>query len=126
MRKITQTLVFILSFFWITNIVFAQETKTSSSDNNLKEKMYNELKPKVNRYTKKDFDDLFFDFLQKQSSDKIILTKQEYYNYTLSIAVYSAKLGLLYKDQKATSEKTKQEWYDKNYQDYLNTKQNKK
>lgn len=126
MRKITQTLVYILYFLWMSNIVFAQEVKTSSLDNDLKEKMYNELKPKVNRFTKKDFDDLFFDFIQKQSSDTVLLTKQKYYNYTLSIAVYSAKLGLLYKDQKATSEKTKQEWYDKNYQEYLNKKQNKK
>ena len=50
------------------------------------------------------------------------ITKEEYYTYTIKIAIYSEKLGLLYKNKKDEANTTKQEWFDKNYSDYLTSK----
>ena len=66
---------------------------------------------------------MFFDYLKKSNSTKIILTKEEYYNYTVRIGVYAEKLGLLYKNEKENALKTKKEWLDKKYETYLNSKQ---
>jgi hypothetical protein len=75
----------------------------------------------VRSYDKNDFDTLFFEFFTKQNDEKV-LTKDEFYTYTIKIAIYSEKLGMLYKDQKAEADKTKQEWFARSYQDYLNSK----
>lgn len=99
--------------------VFAQQ---KSADAQLKENLYSKYRKEVLAFSKKDYDALFFEFFQKQNDSKITLTKEEYYTYTTKIAIYAEKLGLLYKDQKAEAQKTKQEWFDKNYQDYLNSK----
>ena len=122
MRKILQRLTILICFLYFSGNIMAQSTSVNVADLDLKEKIYESLKPKVNRFTKKNFDDLFFEFFQKRTSENIILTKEEYYTYTISIAIYSAKLGLLYKDEKATAEKTKQEWFNKNYEEYYNSK----
>jgi hypothetical protein len=50
------------------------------------------------------------------------LTKEEFYGYTIKIAIYSEKLGLLYKDQKEIAQQAKQEWFNKSYSEYLNSK----
>jgi len=50
------------------------------------------------------------------------LTKEEYYTYTVKIAAYSEKLGLLYKDQKEEAQRTKKKWLAKSYDDYLRSK----
>lgn len=99
--------------------VFAQQ---QSADAQLKENLYAKHRKEVLAYSKKDYDALFFEFFQKQNDSKITLTKEGYYTYTIKIAIYAEKLGLLYKDQKAEALKTKQEWYDKEYQTYLNSK----
>ena len=90
-------------------------------DGLLKETLYLKHKKEVLAYSMKEHDALFFEFFQKQN-DKAVLTKKEYYTYTVKIAIYSEKLGLLYKDKKAEAERTKKEWLDRNYQDYLDTK----
>ena len=64
----------------------------------------------------------FFEFFKKQKDELLTLTKEEFYTYTIKIAIYSEKLGLLYKDQKEDAQRTKQEWIDKSYSDYLNSK----
>lgn len=122
MRKILRRSTILICFLYFSGNILAQSTSVNVADLDMKEKIYESLKPKVNRFTKKDFDDLFFEFFQKRTSENIILTKEEYYTYTISIAIYSAKLGLLYKDEKATAEKTKQEWFNKNYEEYYNSK----
>jgi len=105
----------------VSTAVYAQEKKLNPVDGQLKEDLYQKYKKEVQRFSKKDFDALFFEFFEKQN-DKQILTKEEFYTYSIKIAIYSEKLGLLYKDQKAEAERTKQEWFDRNYQDYLNSK----
>ena len=102
--------------------IFGQEKSTATSDTQVKEVLYSKYKKEVLAYSKKEYDALFFEFFQKQNDNKNTLTKEEYYTYTIKIGIYAEKLGLLYKDQKAEARRTKQEWFDKAYQDYLITK----
>jgi len=98
---------------------FAQEKTKATQDLQLKETLYSKYRKEVLAFSKKDYDALFFEFMQKQNDGKINLTKEQYYTYTIKIAIYAEKLGLLYKDQKSEAQKTKQEWFARNYQDYL-------
>ena len=122
MRKIVQIVFICLLLLGTTTTLVAQTTTASDPDVSLKETIYKKYKKEVQAYDKKTFDALFFEFLQKQSDSKLSLTKEEYYTYTIKIAIYSEKLGLLYKDQKEESLKAKKEWFDKSYADYLKSK----
>ena len=117
-KKIT---VFTFLILALTNMASAQE-KNTTQDAQLKETLYKKYKKEVQSYDKKDFDTLFLDFFKKQRDASLTLTQEEFYTYTIKIAIYSEKLGLLYKDQKEESQRAKQEWFDKNYSDYLNSK----
>lgn len=121
MRKILHITVITLLLLCST-LAMSQE-KTADPDAEIKEMLYNKYKKEVRSYDKKDFDDLFMSFFESQNGEKV-LTKEEFYTYTIKIALYSEKLGLLYKSQKAESDQAKKEWYDKSYQDYLNSKKN--
>lgn len=121
MRKILHIIGITFLFLSFTSTL-AQE-KSTDPDAEIKEMLYNKYKKEVRSYDKKDFDDLFMSFFQSQNGEKI-LTKEEFYTYTIKIAIYSEKLGLLYKSKKAESDQAKKEWYDKSYQDYLNSKKN--
>lgn len=122
MRKIIQIAVFFSLIFCTTSQCFGQQTASVDPDIAIKETLYTKYKKEVLSFDKKDFDTLFFEFFQKQSDSKITLTKEEYYTYTIKIAIYSEKLGLLYKDQKEESDKAKQEWFNKSYTEYLKSK----
>jgi hypothetical protein len=87
-----------------------------------KETLYAKYKNEVRAFDRKDFDDLFFEFFQKQGDSKLTLTKEEFYTYTIKIAIYSEKLGLLYKDKKEEAQQAKQDWFSKSYAEYLSTK----
>ena len=121
-EKITRIPFFTLLLLLPVVSVFAQENSVKDSDYLLKETLYNKYKREAQALDKKQFDALFFEFFQKQRDKEITLTKEAFYNYTLKIAAYSEKLGLLYKDQREDSQRTKQEWFDKRYSDYLNFK----
>lgn len=120
MKKISQILFFSFLLLASTN-VFAQE-KAADEDAVLKENLYKKYKKEAQAYDKNDFDALFFEFFKKQKDKSITLTKEDFYTYTTKIAAYSEKLGLLYKDQKESAQKTKQEWLARSYSDYLNSK----
>ena len=122
MRKIIQIAVFFSLIFCATSQSFGQQIASVDPDIVIKETLYTKYKKEVLSFDKKDFDTLFFEFFQKQSDSKITLTKEEYYTYTIKIAIYSEKLGLLYKDQKEESDKAKQEWFNKSYAEYLKSK----
>lgn len=121
MKKIIQIIVCCLLLFCSSNFVFGQDKAVNDPDSPLKESLYKKYKREVQAYDKKHFDELFFDFFKKQNDVKL-LTKEEFYSYTIKIAIYSEKLGLLYRTKKEESQKTKQEWFDKSYLDYLTTK----
>lgn len=118
-KIILATLFFI---FCIIHSSFAQEKGNLDSDLSLKESLYIKYKKQVLAFDKNDFDNLFFEFFQKQNDNKIILSKEEFYSYTIKIAIYSEKLGLLYKNQKEDAQKAKQQWFDRSYLEYLNSK----
>lgn len=122
MKKLIKLVFLFLAFSFANVNAFAQVNKYSDVDNQYKESLYKIHKREVLAFNKKNFDDLFFEFFAKQNDNSITLTKEEFYTYTIKIAIYSEKLGLLYKDQKVESEKAKQEWFDRKYQDYLDAK----
>ena len=122
MKKTIQIAVVTLLFWIATGTSLAQEKPVNTADAQLKEELYKKYKKEVQSYDKNKFDVLFFEFFKKQKDKSITLTQEEFYTYTIKIAIYSEKLGLLYKDQKEESQRTKQEWFDKNYSDYLNSK----
>lgn len=115
-------LVILFFTFCISYSAFAQEKGNVDSDLSLKESLYSKYKKQVLAFDKKDFDNLFFEFFQKQNDSKITLSKEEFYSYTIKIAIYSEKLGLLYKNQKEDAQKAKQQWFDRSYLEYLNSK----
>ncbi|MCF6131125.1 hypothetical protein [Flavobacterium wongokense] len=121
-KKLTRILFFSFLFLAATNTLQAQEKTSNTEDAQLKETLYKKFKKEVQSYDKKEFDALFFEFFKKTKDKTLTLTKEEFYTYTIKIAAYSEKLGLLYKDQKETADRTKQEWFDKSYTDYLNSK----
>ena len=121
-KKITRITFFAFLFLIAANSSFAQQKVNNDPDSTVKEELYKKYKKEVQAYDKNDFDALFLEFFRKQHDKDLTLTQEEFYTYTIKIAIYSEKLGLLYKDQKAASQKTKQEWFDKSYSDYLNSK----
>ena len=118
MKKVFHVVVLSLSLL-LSSYGFGQESVSKDVDFPLKESLYKKYKKEIQAYDKKEFEALFFEFFQKQNDKSLLLNKEEYYTYTIKIAAYSERLGLLYKDQKEESQRTKQEWFDKKYSDYL-------
>lgn len=121
MKSRIQSLLFSLLIFCSVNS-FCQDNKINNPDADLQQAYYKKYKNEVRAYDRRKFDDLFFEYMDKQNNKDITLTKEEFYTYTIKIAIYSEKLGLLYKDKKDEAQKAKQDWFDKNYADYLNSK----
>ena len=124
MNRINIKVIFLLVFTF-SNIK-AQEIKVSSSDAILKERIYQENKEKVSNYSMKQFDALFFDFFDKKSNLNLVLTKQEFYEYTIQIAIFSDRLAALYPKEKEMAEKSKKKWFAESYEDYLLSKESQK
>ena len=122
MQLFSATLIFTLSF-WSVN---AQEKTVSGNDMLLKETIYNENRVKVLNFSLKEFDALFFEFFEKKSNPNIVLTKEEFYTYTIQIAVFSDRLAALYPDQKEIAAESKKKWFAENYKDYLVLKASQK
>lgn len=122
MKRLIQILIFSSLIFCSTANVFGQDKVSNDPDTQLKETIYTKYKKQVLSFDKNDFDNLFFEFFQKQNDNKLTLTKEEFYGYTIKIAIYSEKLGLLYKDQKEMAQQAKQEWFNRSYSEYLNSK----
>jgi hypothetical protein len=122
MKKI----IFTLSIMLFLNLLCAQDKKVNTADSLLKETIYNENKKKVANYSLKEFDALFFEFFEKKSNPDIVLTKEEFYTYTIKIAIFSDRLAVLYPKEKETAKNNKEKWFAENYQDYLLTKESSK
>ena len=122
MRKIV--LIYSVSLFFALSFgaLNAQEKKAGSSDDLLKDSIYVANKVKVLNYSLKQFDHLFFEFSDKKSDSKSILTKLEFYNYTIQIAIFSDRLAALYPDQKQIAAENKKKWFAESYEDYLLSK----
>jgi hypothetical protein len=116
-------MLFFVFSFWTVN---AQEKIVNSTDALLKEAIYNENRVKVLNFSLKEFDALFFEFSNKKSNPNLVLTKEEFYKYTIQIAVFSDRLATLYPDQKEIAAENKKKWFAENYEDYLLSKASQK
>ena len=122
MKSVLQFSIFTFFFFMAIPKASAQETAKSDPDTDLKLQLYSKYKKEALAFTKKDFDALFFEFFSKIDEGQPTLTKEEYYTYTIKIAIYNERLGHLYKDQKEVATESKEKWFSKDYQAYLNSK----
>lgn len=113
----------ILLFLFFVSGIQAQEKKTNPADEALKEAIYSQNKKAVLNYNIKQFDALFFEFFDKKRDPNVVLTKEEFYNYTMKIAVFSERLASLYPEQKQVAEDSKKKWMAENYEDYLLSKE---
>ncbi|WP_428230386.1 hypothetical protein [Flavobacterium sp.] len=74
----------------------------------------------------KDFDTLFFEYFNRKNDSNVVLTRKEFYNYTVQIATFSDRLSSLYPDQKEVAAQNKKQWLSENYEDYLQYKASQK
>ena len=122
MKKIILLFVVLVSLNW----TFAQEKKANSADNVLKDSIYKANKAKVLNYSMKDFEKLFFEFNDKRFNPNPILTKKEFYTYTVKIAIFSDRLATLYPKEKEVAAENKKKWLSESYEDYLLSRETQK
>jgi hypothetical protein len=122
MKKSTFTSAVILFCTLLCSTLYAQEKQTKLQDSTLKDSIYNANKKKVYNFSLKEFDQLFFEFSDKKANPDHILTKMEFYTYTIKIAAFSDRLAILYPDQKEVANANKIKWFAENYEDYLLSK----
>jgi hypothetical protein len=120
----SKNMLFFLICF--STILIQAQKVTKTIDDVLKETIYKKHKQEVLNYTLKDFDKLFLDFLSKQNNPKIILSKEEFYTYTMKIAIFSERQAKLFKSKKAEAQANTEDWKSRTYEDYLNQKYFKK
>lgn len=124
MREKCLIIIILVLFFAIG--VQAQEKKLNLADEALKESIYNQNKKAVMNFSMKDFEALFFEFSDKKFDSNVILTKEEFYTYTIKIAAFSDRLATLYPKEKEVAEESKKKWMSESYEDYLLSKQTQK
>lgn len=104
-----------------SSVLFGQE---KSENQILKDSIYTKYRSEVLNYSLKQFDALFMEFHQKTgSNNKDLITKEEFYTYTVKIAIFSERFAKLYPKEKEQAIKNKEEWLTKTYEDYLKKKQ---
>ena len=128
MNKIKLVVLFAIPFFLsiFHETLSAQEIHVTDNDTLLKEEIYNENRVKVLNFSLKEFDALFFEFFNKKANPNLVLTKEEFYKYTIQIAIFSDRLVALYPDQKEMATENKKKWFAEKYEDYLLSKATQK
>ncbi|WP_158728394.1 MULTISPECIES: hypothetical protein [unclassified Flavobacterium] len=114
-------LVFVMLVIGSSSSIYAQSGFENQKDALVKDSIYKKNKMKVLNYSLKDFDALFFEFFDKKASSTV-LSKEEFYSYTIRIGIFSERLAALYPDQKAIATENKIKWFAESYEDYVNTK----
>lgn len=102
-----------------SNAIFSQNGKLSVDDQLLQQEILKENKLKVLNYSMKDFDTLFMEYFNRKLDPNELLTKEEFYSYTVKIAAFSDRLASLYPEQKVVAAENKEKWMSENYEDYL-------
>ncbi|MEY4012588.1 MAG: hypothetical protein RIT22_1712 [Bacteroidota bacterium] len=111
--------LFLLFLSCISFSTLAQSQLVISKDQVLKDSLYNANRVKVLNYSMKEFDALFFEFFQKKANPNLILSKKEFYSFTIKIAAFSDRLASLYPTQKEIAAESKKKWMSESYEDYL-------
>jgi|GEM_PF-2469309 len=113
----------LLSFFLLAATALLAQTPASDEDLDLRAALKKKLRSEAVNYSHKEFDALFLEFFQKTGpTNPNILTKEDYYGYTVRIAWYSERMGMLYPKEKEAAKKSSEEWFNKKYSDYLASK----
>jgi len=110
----------------INNDAYAQNKKLSVDDQLLQDSIYKSNKKKVLNFSMKEFDALFFEYFSRKNNPDTILSKTEFYTYTVQIATFSDRLAKLYPDQKEVAAQNKEKWLSESYQEYLDYKASQK
>ncbi len=126
MRRFLKLILFLFLIFPISNAMYAQSKKLSIDDQLLQDSIYKSNKKKVLNFSMKEFDSLFFEFFTTKNDANIVLTKAEFYKYTVQIATFSDRLAKLYPEQKEVAAKNKEQWLSESYEDYLQFKASQK
>jgi hypothetical protein len=117
---------FLFLTFQISDTMHAQSKKISIDDQLLQDSIYKSNKKKVLNFSMKEFDVLFFEYFKRKNDPNIVLTKTEFYNYTVQIATFSDRLAKLYPEQKEVAAKNKEQWLSESYEEYLQFKASQK
>lgn len=126
MRRLLQIALFTLLINLINNNAYAQNKKLSVQDKLIQDSIYKSNKKKVLNFSMKDFDKLFFEYFNRKNDPNVVLTKKDFYNYTVQIAAFSDRLASLYPEQKEVAAQNKEQWLSENYEDYLQYKASQK
>jgi putative cell wall-binding protein len=126
MYKLLKLFLFSFLVLAICTNTYAQAKKLSVDDRLLQDSIYKSNKKKVLNFSMKEFDALFFEYFSRKNDSKVILTKTEFYNYTVQIATFSDRLAHLYPDQKQVAAQNKEQWLSESYEDYLQYKASQK
>ena len=126
MRTLAKIVFLFFFVFFVSENTLAQSKKLSLDDQILRDSLYRINKRKILNFSIKDFDKLFFEYFNKKNDSAILLTKTEFYNYTVQIAAFSDRLAKLYPDQKEVARQNKEQWLSERYEDYLEYKGSQK
>ena len=126
MRRLLQFVLFVFLIILINNTTYAQVKKLSVDDQLIQDSIYKSKKKKVLNFSMKEFDTLFFEFFFFINDLDVLLTKTEFYNYTVQIATFSDRLAHLYPEQKEVAAQNKEQWLSESYEDYLQYKASQK
>ncbi|MFH6965636.1 hypothetical protein [Flavobacterium sp. FlaQc-28] len=126
MKRFLKLILFSFLILIVNSKAYTQVKKLSQDDQLLQDSIYKSNKKKVQNFSMKEFDALFFEFFNRKNDPNITLTKTEFYNYTVRIAAFSDRLAHLYPDQKQVAEQNKEQWLSERYEDYLEYKASQK
>lgn len=126
MRRLLQFVLFVFLIILINNTTYAQVKKLSVDDQLTQDSIYKSKKKKVLNFSMKEFDTLFFEYFNRKNDPNVVLTRKDFYNYTVQIATFSDRLSALYPDQKEVAAENKEKWLSESYEDYLQYKASQK
>jgi len=126
MQKLLKLIFICFLIFSINDSVYAQVKKLSVDDQLLQDSIYKSNKKKVLNFSIKEFDELFFEYFNRKNDPNVLLTKTEFYSYTVQIATFSDRLAHLYPDQKEVAATNKEKWLSESYEEYLQYKASQK
>jgi len=126
MHRLLQIVLFISLIISINDTAYAQVKKLSIDDQLIQDSIYKSNKKKVLNFSMKEFDALFFEYFNRKNDANVVLTRKEFYNYTVQIATFSDRLSSLYPDQKEVAAQNKEQWLSETYEDYLQYKASQK
>lgn len=126
MHRLLQFVLFVFLIILINNTTYAQVKKLSVDDQLIQDSIYKSKKKKVLNFSMKEFDTLFFEYFNRKNDPNVVLTRKDFYNYTVQIATFSDRLSALYPDQKEVAAENKEKWLSESYEDYLQYKASQK